>query len=342
MDVARPEGVDKSDQLKTLIVILNWNTYEMTRECVRSLSAMTGDSFEILIVDNGSHDGSLESLRDAFPQLTMIANGRNLGFAAGANVGMKRALDQGADYVLLVNNDTVVKPDLLAELLAEAKRTPKAGMISPKIYYADPSDCIWWAGGTFSLWQGIPRHLGRKENERGQYDTTRTIDWATGCAVLIRCAALREAGLFDEKIFANAEDLDLSLRMRSLGWQIRYAPAAKLWHKEGFATRRNAGEHVRYFTSTRNILWVMHKHARALQWVTFFPYFLVRYVFVLVLKSLCRGDMKSAQGALAGIAAFWRMRYRPGSAVLPEELTRTMRPMTENAVVCVSPTDAGR
>lgn len=332
----------QGDHLKTLIVVLNWNTYEMTRECIQSLLAMEGDAFEILLVDNGSQDGSLERLREAFPQIGVIANGRNLGFASGSNVGMKRALDQGADYVLLVNNDTVVNPDLLAELLAESKRNPKAGMVSPKIYYADHPDRIWWAGGTFSLWQGIPRHLGRKEQERGRYETVRTIDWATGCVLLISCAALRETGLFDEKIVANAEDLDLSLRMRSLGWQIRYAPAAKLWHKEGFATRRNVGEHVRYFTSTRNILWVMHKHARALQWVTFCPYFLVRYVFVLVLKSLCRGDVKSARGALAGIVAFWRMRYRPDSAVLPEELTRTMLPRTGDTVVCATPTDAGR
>ena len=290
----------KSDHLKTLIVVLNWNTHEMTKECVQSLLAMDGNSFKILIIDNGSQDGSVECLRQAFPKIDLIANPRNLGFASGSNVGMRRALEQGADYVLLVNNDTIVKPDLLAELLAESKRHSNAGMVSPKIYYADDADRIWWAGGTFSLWQGVPRHLGWNEKENGQYETARTIDWATGCVVLLRCDALREAGLFDDKIFANAEDLDLSLRMRSLGWQVRYAPRAKLWHKEGFATRRNAGEHVRYFTSTRNILWVMHKHARGVQWLTFCPYFLVRYVFVLVLKSLCRGDLKSARAVLGG------------------------------------------
>ena len=156
---------------------------------------MEGDSLEILIVDNGSRDGSVEYLRAAFPRLEVIANNRNLGFAAGCNLGMKCALDQGADYVLLVNNDTVVKATFLAELLAESKRNPKAGMVSPKIYYLDDPDRIWWAGGTFSLWQGIPRHLGRNETDSGRYEKARAIDWATGCAVLIRCAALREAGL---------------------------------------------------------------------------------------------------------------------------------------------------
>jgi GT2 family glycosyltransferase len=317
----KSEKKSKSDPLKTLIVVLNWNTYEMTKECIQSLLAMDGDSFEILIIDNGSQDGSVEYLRQAFPKIALIANARNLGFASGSNVGMRLALEQGADYVLLVNNDTVVKPDLLAELLAESERHPKAGLLSPKIYYADHPDRIWWAGGTYSLWQGVPRHLGWKEKERGQYETARVIDWATGCVVLLRCDALLKTGLFDDKMFANAEDLDLSLRMRSVGWEVRYVPAAKLWHKEGFATRRNAGEHVRYFTSIRNLLWVMHKHARTLHWLTFCPYFLVRYVFVLVFKSLCRGNLKSARAVLGGVAAFWRMKYRPDSVVLPEELT---------------------
>jgi len=326
LETLESASTDQRGHSKTLIVVLNWNSHEMTEECVHSLLAMDGDAFEVLIVDNGSQHESVEFLRRAFPAIDIIANPSNLGFAGGCNVGIMRALEEGADYVLLVNNDTIVKPNLLAELLAEANRSPKAAMVSPKIYYYDHPDRIWWAGGTFSLWQGVPRHLGRNEKESGRYETVRTIDWATGCVLLLRCSALREAGLFDEKIFAQAEDLDISLRLRSLGWQIRYAPAAKLWHKEGFATRRNVGEHVRYFTATRNILWVMHKHARGLQWLTFCPYFFVRYVFVLVVKSLRRGDLKSAQGALAGIAAFWRMRHRPDSVVLPEELMRTTRP----------------
>jgi GT2 family glycosyltransferase len=318
---------DQSEHLKTLIVVLNWNTHEITKECVQSLLAMEGDSFEILIVDNGSQDGSVENLRQAFPKITVIANDRNLGFAGGCNVGIKHALEQGADYVLLMNNDTVVKPNLLAELLAESKRNPKVGMLSPKIYYADHPDRIWWAGGTFSLWQGIPRHLGLKEKERSRYETACTIDWATGCAVLLRCAALRETGLFDEKMFANSEDLDLSLRMRSLGWQIRYAPAAILWHKEGFATRRNVGEHVRYFTSTRNILWLMHKHAKTYHWITFWPVFAGYYVPKVIFLPASHGDFRSCWAVFQGIAAFWKMLLYPGISVLPADLRATTMPI---------------
>jgi GT2 family glycosyltransferase len=315
--------------MKTAIIILNWNSYEVIKECIRSLLAMEDDSAEILVVDNGSRDGSAEHLRATFPNVEVIASAHNLGFTGGCNLGMRRALERGADYVLLVNNDTVVKPDFLMQLLAESERNPKAGMVSPKIYYFDDPDRIWWAGGTFSLWRGLPRHLGWKQKDGGQFEMIRTIDWATGCGLLLKSAALEEAGLFDEKIFANGEDLDLSLRMRRLGWQIRYTPAAQMWHKEGFSTRRNVGEHVRKFTATRNILWVMHKHARPLQWLTFWPCFLARYVLVVVVMSLLRGDVKSAKSTLAGILAYWRMRHYPDSQTLPEELMQTTRPPAE-------------
>jgi GT2 family glycosyltransferase len=322
--------------MKTVIVVLNWNSYDMTRECIGSLLAMekTGSgSFEILIVDNGSRDGSAERLHAALPQVEVIAAGRNLGFTGGCNLGIKRALEEGADYILLINNDTIVKADFLAELVAESERYPRAGMVSPKIYYYDDPQRIWWAGGTFSLWQGVPRHLGWKEVERGLYEVARPVDWATGCGVLLKSAALREAGLFDEKIFANGEDLDLSLRMRKSGWQIRYTPTAKMWHKEGFATRRNVGEHVRKFTATRNILWVMHKHATAMQWLTFWPYFAIRYIGVVVLKSLWRGDVKSAWSTLAGMAAYRRMRRHPDAQSLPKELMQSVRQPAEGAAI---------
>ena len=115
--------------MKILIVVLNWNSREMTRDCLASLLAMEGDAFKILVIDNGSRDGSVAFLRETFPEIEVIANGRNLGFAGGCNVGMKRAVAENFEYVLLINNDTVVQPNLLAELLAEAERSPKAGMV---------------------------------------------------------------------------------------------------------------------------------------------------------------------------------------------------------------------
>ncbi len=300
-------------------IVLNWNSREMTAECLRSLLAMDARDFEIVVVDNGSRDGSPHYLRKAFPQITVIENGRNLGFAAGCNVGMKRALEDGAEYVLLVNNDTLVDRGLLRELVAEAERNPEAAIVSPRIYYYDFPDRIWWVGGTYNGWIGIPRHLDLRKKISARHEKSRNLEWATGCAMLVRCSVLREIGLFDERFFGQCEDVDLSLRARAGGYSVRYAPEAKLWHKEGIDYRKNAGEQARKFTGARNLLWLMHKHAAPIQWVTFWPCFLVRYVGVLALKSVKSGDFQSAGALFRGIWAFRQMRRNP-SVTAPADL----------------------
>ncbi len=293
----------------------------MTADCLRSLLAMQEATFRILVVDNGSSDGSEEFLRKSFPQVDIIANPRNLGFAAGCNIGMRRALEENADYVFLVNNDTLVDPFLLRELVTEAESDPRISVVSPKIYYFDPPDAIWWVGGTYSPWIGLAKHTDLRKKDIGQHHLVRDLDWATGCAMLLRCDALRRSGLFDEDFFGNGEDLDLSLRLRQQGYRLRYAPTAKLWHREGIDYRRNVGEHVRAFTLTRNLLWVMHKHARYHHWLTFWPIFLCYYVPKLLVLNIVRGDLRCCISLLHGVVAFWQMLLRPGISVLPAAIT---------------------
>jgi GT2 family glycosyltransferase len=281
---------------------------------------MDGNGYAIVVVDNGSRDGSVDYLREEFPRITLFPQDRNLGFAAGCNVGMRHALAEGYEYVLLINNDTVVDGHFLKALLAEAERVPEGAMMSPKIYFYDLPDRLWWAGGIFNLWVGIAQHIGRKQVDSGQYDLPRAIDWVTGCAVLIRCAALRQVGLFDEHLFGNGEDLDMSLRMRRAGYSLRFVPQARIWHKEGVDYRKNAGEHVRKFTGTRNLLWVMHKYAGSMQWITFLPNFIFRYALFYILLSLWRKDYRSARAVWEGIVAFLKMRSDPEQCPLPAEL----------------------
>jgi GT2 family glycosyltransferase len=311
----------------TAIVLLNWNSGEMTAECIRSLLRMRSSDYEIIVVDNGSKDTSVEYLRGQFPEITVLPQDHNLGFAAGCNVGMKLALDRGTKYVLPLNNDTVVDPEFLTELQKTAEEYPQAGMISPKIYFWDMPDRLWWAGGGFSLWTGMARHIGRKEVDKGQFDLDVEVDWATGCAVLMRCDVLRETGLFDESFFGNAEDLDLSLRLRKIGFQVWFAPKAKLWHKEGVDYRKNAGEYLRKFTGTRNLLFVMRKHARTTQWLTFLPNFLLRYVAFYIALSLARRDYRSAWAVLQGIVAFVRTRREGGwsTPAVPGDKNKVLR-----------------
>jgi hypothetical protein len=282
----------------------------MTAQCIRSLLKMTAEDYEIIVVDNGSKDGSVEYLQGRFPRITVLSQDHNLGFAAGCNVGLKLALERGAKYVLPLNNDTIVDVDLLSELERVAEEHGQAAMISPKIYFWDLPDRLWWAGGEFSLWTGLAKHVGRKEVDKGQFDGNREMDWATGCAVLMRCDVLREVGLFDENFFGNGEDLDLSLRLRKAGYKICYAPRAKLWHKEGVDYQKNVGEQMRKFTVTRNSLYIMYKHARFWQWITFIPNFLVRHMGFYIALSLVRADFRSAWAVIRGVGAFPGMWYR--------------------------------
>lgn len=293
--------------VRTAIVILNWNSRDMTAECIRSVLSMDAGEYELILVDNGSQDGSPEYFQREFPQCTVLPQSRNLGFAAGCNVAFREALARGMKYVLPLNNDTIVDRHFLKELIVVAEHNPQAAIISPKIYFYDSPEQFWWAGGYFNLWTGIPRHTGRKNRDVGQFDEPRTLDWATGCALLVRCDVLKQVGLFDEQFFGNGEDLDLSLRIRKAGFEIWFAPKAKLWHKEGVDYRKNAGEQLRKFMGTRNLLWIMRRHASTMQWVTFWPNFLVSHVLFYVALSLWRRDVRSAVAVLRGIAAFVRM-----------------------------------
>jgi GT2 family glycosyltransferase len=304
---------------RVCIVVLNWNGRDMTVDCLRSLLAMSGVRYSITVVDNGSSDNSADAIRQEFPRVQVIANKQNLGFAAGCNVGMEEALkEEGRDYILLVNNDTVVDPRLLAELVEEADRNPRVAVCSPKIYYYQPRDLLWWAGGTFSLWTGMASHTGRREQDKGRYDSVRNLDWASGCVMLLRITALRDVGLFDAKIFANSEDVDLSLRVREAGYLIRYVPTARVWHREGVDLRKNVGERLRFFMFMRNTLWVMHKHARFYHWLTCWPALLGYYIPRTMIARMLRRDFASCWGLLCGVVAFWRMLLRPQVSTLPD------------------------
>jgi GT2 family glycosyltransferase len=295
---------------RTAVIILNWNSGEMTAECIRSLLKMRAEDYEIIVVDNGSKDGSVEYLREQFPQITILPQDHNLGFAAGCNVGMKLALERGMKYVLPLNNDTVVDPGFLTGLECVAQENPRAAMITPKIYFWDQPHRLWWAGGKFTLWSGVPIMIGRKEEDVGQFESVCQVDWATGCSALMRCDVLGQVGLFDERFFGNGEDLDLSLRIRKAGYEIWYAPKAKLWHKEGVDYRQNVGEQMRKYTGARNSLYVMYKHANFIQWITFIPNFLVRHMAFYIGLSLVRADFRSAWAVIRGVGAFPGMWYR--------------------------------
>lgn len=225
------------------IVVLNWNQRELTLQCLASLQAITYRNCRVIMVDNGSSDGTAEAVRSRFPAVTVLALRRNLGFAGGNNVGMRHALEGGAQMVLLLNNDTLVEPAFLDHLVERARSEPGAGMVAPKILYHGEPDRIWYAGGVISMWTGTMRHVGIREADGGRFDTPRTVDYATGCCLLVKHEVIERVGMLDESYRIYTEDADWSMRVRRAGYSILYEPGSRILHRVSVSS----GGHLSWF-----------------------------------------------------------------------------------------------
>lgn len=231
--------------------ILNWNQKDLTLECLESLAHLDYPNYRIVVVDNGSNDGEATAIRAQFPSVTVLENGRNLGFAEGNNVGIRYALSQGADYVLLLNNDTIVDPQMLKVLVRVAESDEQVAIVGPKIYYYDEPETIWSAGGILRRF-GTPVMLGVDEVDSGQHDELKEVDWISGCALLIKDSVIQQIGLIDARFFIYFEETDWCSRARRAGFKVLYVPQARMWHK--IQPRRQALSPRHVYLMTRNRL----------------------------------------------------------------------------------------
>lgn len=254
---------------KLAIVILHFNGKEDTLECLESIKKLSRDNYDLLniIVDNGSKENfRLEEFSLKNEKIKIIRSDKNLGFAGGNNVGIKYALDQGASYVLLLNNDTVLDKNLIKELLKAVQSTDQVGIAVPKIYFAkgfeyhkdkykeeDLGKVIWYAGGNMDWKNVIGYHRGVDEVDHGQFDVAEETDFATGCCMLVRKEAFEKIGLLDEKYFLYYEDSDFSQRIKNAGYKIVYDPKAMLWHKNA-GSAGGSGSSLQDYYITRNRL----------------------------------------------------------------------------------------
>lgn len=271
---------------KVAIVVLNWNGHKDTIECVESLKKTTCPDYEILIVDNGSSDGSEAILRKKFPELKLIQTGKNLGFAGGENIGIREALGvgttgagataRGADYVLLLNNDTTVDPDFAVELVKAASLNPQAGILCSKVYFLSRPDIIWYAGASFHPWLGWGRHRGYGQKDAGQFDRTEETPRACGCSLMVTREFCEKAGLLDDEYFCYCEDTDWGMRARKAGFKVLYVPASKVWHKVAQSTGGLATSIALYYF-VRNSLRCVDRNAPLP-----FPFRQARYFSILL------------------------------------------------------------
>jgi GT2 family glycosyltransferase len=234
------------------VILLNWNQPEFTLACLKSLERIDYPSFDIIVIDNGSEDGSPTAIRHAYPNVTLIENGRNLGFAGGNNVGVKCALAAGADYLLLLNNDTEVAPNLLRAMVDVGESDPSIGALGPTIFYFDHANVIWSAGGSVDR-IGEPRHL--RENQVEQNDDlpvrVEDVDYVTGCAFMVKRSVVENAGLLDERFFIYFEETEWCARIKRAGFRIVYVPQARMWHKISMVQRTTSRRYLYLMTRNR-------------------------------------------------------------------------------------------
>lgn len=212
------------------LFVLNWNGRDLTLDCLSSLEKITYPNVKVYVIDNGSSDNSVTAIRNQFPDYEIIELPENYGFARGNNAGFE-LVKQKADYTIFLNNDTIVDPNFVEPLINAMESNSTVKQSTPKIFYADNLDYIWFGGGKVSLWAGWIRHLGIRQKDSMQFSFNRNVDYATGCCVCMRTVDFESIGMFDESFIMYGEDVDLSLRFRKQGGQILFVPESKIWHK---------------------------------------------------------------------------------------------------------------
>lgn len=241
---------------KIVILILNWNGKKDTLECLASLEAgKKKPTFATLVIDNGSSDDSVFAIRAAFPQVPILETGANLGFAGGNNAGIRWALEKSFDWILLLNNDTVVAPDFIEQFLNAAKQQPSGKIFGAKIYRYDEKTRIDHLGG---YWNARAAEFASYAFERiddGSFETMQRVDYVCGCALLMHRSVPEKIGLLEESFFLLWEESDFCSRALKAGFEIWTAPQAKLWHKVS-ASFIGGKAHMHYFWWRNRLLYI--------------------------------------------------------------------------------------
>lgn len=254
------------------VIVLNWNGTEDTLECLASLDRLTYPRVEIVVVDNGSRPSPRATIAAAFPRVTYLETGINLGYAGGNNVGIRYALDSGHDYVFVLNNDTIVEADVLDRAIGVAERDESIGVLGVKIIAWDDPGRVWVAYGEVTYRQGLVRLIGYYGLDDGRFDQQRDVEWVPGTAMLLRRSALQRVGLFDEEFFAYHEDVDWCTLARKHGFRVVFSPEPRIYHKGHRSSGGKGYVTPRQYLAGRNMVLYVRKHATLLQAMKFLAF----------------------------------------------------------------------
>jgi len=279
------------------VVVLAWNHWELTKHCLESLRRASYPNYEIILVDNGSTDGTVRLAHRDFPEVTVLASERNRGFAAGINLGLGYALDKDYKYVLVLNNDTTIEANLLQTLVTVAEADHSIGMITPKICDANDPSRLWSIGSRRRPLTLAAVDFGVNSIDPTLAEKPREVDYVIACAALIRVEALRQVGLFDERFFMYYEDFDLSIRFQQAGYRLYYVPWTTVLHWGSASTSDVPAR--RYYHLARSSVYFFAKHGQGRYWLLV-PYRLGSAVKT-VGKLLIRGRWEAARAYIKGL-----------------------------------------
>ncbi|UCS94383.1 glycosyltransferase family 2 protein [Echinicola marina] len=287
------------------IILVNWNSYTHTRNCLISLRKVSYGNYKIIVVDNASSDKSGDRLESKFEEIVLLRNEKNLGFTGGNNTGINFALENGFEYLMLLNNDTEVLPDFLSLMMERMKADKEIGAIQPKFYFLNQKERIWNAGGRFHPFLGLTQTIGKDEPNKAKYDQYKEVDWITGCCFLVRSEIIEKIGGLTDKLFIYYEDVDWSFKIRELGYKLYIEPSSIVYHEAGMShKKKEKGKEgylnpIVHYLNARNHIWFLRKYIpwyysvpvglySLFKYAGYFAYFLVRGRFIKI-KFMFRG-----------------------------------------------------
>jgi GT2 family glycosyltransferase len=280
------------------VTVLNWCDAPATAACLDSLRASTYPALSILLVDNGSPDGSGDELHRRFPDVGFLQTGENTGYSGGNNRGIRKALDEGADFVFVLNPDTIVDPGTIDSLVEAARSDERVAAVAPTIVRMDDPTKVWYGGGAFDPMRALGVHWP-VPNGRPIGSEPRPVTFCSGCALLLRAEAIREVGPFEESYFLYVEDAELSVRLTDAGWRLLHDPRARVLHDVPPDSAEPTPDQIRYRDRNRRRLARAHLSlpARARFGAWFYP---TRAVHLA--RYLMRGDLPRVRAILRGLS----------------------------------------
>jgi len=267
------------------IILINYNGTEDTIECINSIKSSSYMNIVIDVVDNNSKKSSLIKLKTLLADdkdVNLIFNSSNVGFAVANNIGIKYAKKNGANIIVLLNNDTIIEPETIARIVTVVSRSEKSVFTGKILYYSKP-DIIWYAGGSYNFYKGTTHHFGCNCTDSVEYDVERNVGFASGCYLAFRASDIDIIGLLPEEYFLYSEDVDYSLQIINSGYTIRYIPQSRVYHKVSASIQRQSG--LANYYMQRNRLKVIRKYHHGLKKISAYS-----YTMLVFLKACVKGS----------------------------------------------------